>query len=377
MDVRLSAEQKALRDAAAQVVGNLAPKTVADLDDAERRAKLDAAVDATGWRELRAAADPTSGAAPLASGVEVGIVAEELGRTVANVASLGPPLPAALPRRAGAPPADGPETVAFRPDLSAIATATVNASSPSVTYGDAGSAPGSGASGNPTAAAASLARPALAFDAAGATSALLLVPTDGGGHALATVTLPGEVHDSAVVDLTRTSLPLAAGTPVDRVDGAAALSDEALTRWTALGLAAVSADLVGAMAGATELARAYAVERHQYGVAVGSFQAVQHLLADAFVATEGARSAALHAAWAVDALPADDALFAGAVAKAFATRAARTACESAIQVHGGIGNTWECLAHVHLRRALLTGDLLGGAGPNLDRVLAHHGIFFF
>ncbi len=346
MDVRLSAEQKALRDAAAQVVGNLAPRTVADLDDPERRSKLDAAVDATGWRELRAAANPAAGDAPLASGVEVGIVAEELGRTVADVAFLGPTLAAELRRLAGAPPADGPETVAFRPDLSELATA----------------------------ADASLDEPALAFDAVGATSALLLVRTDDGSHALASVTLPGEVHDSAVVDLTRTSLPLAAGTPVTPIDGATSLSDEALTRWTALGLAAASADLVGTMAGATELARAYAVERHQYGVAVGSFQAVQHLLADAFVATEGARSAALHAAWAVDALPADEALFAGAVAKAFATRAARTACESAIQVHGGIGNTWECLAHVHLRRAVLTGDLLGGAGPNLDRVLAHHGI---
>jgi alkylation response protein AidB-like acyl-CoA dehydrogenase len=49
-------------------------------------------------------------------------------------------------------------------------------------------------------------------------------------------------------------------------------------------------------------------------------------------------------------------------------------CETAIQVHGGIGNTWECLAHVHLRRALLSSELLGGVGVSLDRVLAHHGI---
>jgi alkylation response protein AidB-like acyl-CoA dehydrogenase len=48
--------------------------------------------------------------------------------------------------------------------------------------------------------------------------------------------------------------------------------------------------------------------------------------------------------------------------------------ETAIQVHGGIGNTWDCLAHVYLRRALLSSEVLGGAGPNLDRVLAHHGI---
>ena len=104
------------------------------------------------------------------------------------------------------------------------------------------------------------------------------------------------------------------------------------------------------------------------------FQAVQHLLADAHVSTEGARSVARHAAWAVDALPPDEALAAAAVAKAYCSRAARQVCETAIQVHGGIGNTWECLAHVHLRRALLSTDVLGGVGPNLDRVLAHQGI---
>jgi alkylation response protein AidB-like acyl-CoA dehydrogenase len=49
-------------------------------------------------------------------------------------------------------------------------------------------------------------------------------------------------------------------------------------------------------------------------------------------------------------------------------------CETAIQVHGGIGNTWDCMAHVHLRRALLSTDLLGGVGPSLARVLAHNGI---
>ena len=53
------------------------------------------------------------------------------------------------------------------------------------------------------------------------------------------------------------------------------------------------------------------------------------------------------------------------MAKAYCARAARTVCETAIQVHGGIGNTWECLAHVYLRRALLSIDVLGGAGPSL------------
>ena len=82
----------------------------------------------------------------------------------------------------------------------------------------------------------------------------------------------------------------------------------------------------------------------------------------------------LHAAWAVDALAPDEALAAGSVAKAYCSRAARTVCETAIQVHGGIGNTWECLAHVYLRRALQSSDVLGGTGPSLARVLSHHRI---
>jgi alkylation response protein AidB-like acyl-CoA dehydrogenase len=89
---------------------------------------------------------------------------------------------------------------------------------------------------------------------------------------------------------------------------------------------------------------------------------------------EGSRSAALHAAWAVDALPPDEALVAAAGAKAYCARAARAVCETSIQVHGGIGNTWECLAHVYLRRALVSIDLLGGIGPSLDRVLVGHGL---
>ena len=78
------------------------------------------------------------------------------------------------------------------------------------------------------------------------------------------------------------------------------------------------------MRGAVELAVEYAQGRRQYGQPIGSFQAVQHLLADAFVLMEGSRSAALHAAWAVDALAADDAVAAAALAKAYCARSART-----------------------------------------------------
>jgi hypothetical protein len=100
MDVRLSPEQVALRQAAAQVVDRLGVHGVADLDDGERASKLDAAVAASGWRELRTATDD---GAPWASAVEVALVAEELGRGLADAAFIGATLAAELRRRAGAP----------------------------------------------------------------------------------------------------------------------------------------------------------------------------------------------------------------------------------------------------------------------------------
>jgi alkylation response protein AidB-like acyl-CoA dehydrogenase len=340
MDVRLSPEQRALRDSAAQVVDRLGPHAVRELDDAERVAKLDAAVAASGWRELRTATDD---GAPWASGVEVALVAEQLGRGLADAPFLGPSLAAELRRIAGAPPASAPETVALTADLSSLACRP------------AGSPAGDG----------------VAVDAQASTSALVLVPAPG-GHTLGAVSLR---DDDRRVDLTRATVALDPSAPVvPLADADRVVSDEAETRWIALGLALTAADLVGTMRGAVQLSVDYAKERRQYGTPIGSFQAVQHLLADAFVAVEGSASVALHAAWAVDALPAADALAAAAVAKAYSARAARTVCETAIQVHGGIGNTWECLAHVFLRRALVSTDVLGGTGPNLARVLDHHQI---
>ena len=119
------------------------------------------------------------------------------------------------------------------------------------------------------------------------------------------------------------------------------------------------------MEGVLDATCTYAQERQQFGVAIGSFQAVQHLLAEARVVIEGAISVAAYAAWAVDAMAPDEAREAGAVAKAYCSAAARTVCETAIQVHGGIGNTWECFVHVHLRRALFSSALFGDEGHHL------------
>ena len=118
-----------------------------------------------------------------------------------------------------------------------------------------------------------------------------------------------------------------------------------------------AADLVGVSRGALNLAVEYAKIREQYGHSIGSYQAIAHLLAESVTLTEGSVSILRHAAWAVDELPADEAVRAAKVAKLYCARTARTVCETSIQVHGGIGNTWECLAHVYLRRALTSTEL--------------------
>jgi alkylation response protein AidB-like acyl-CoA dehydrogenase len=122
------------------------------------------------------------------------------------------------------------------------------------------------------------------------------------------------------------------------------------------------------MRGVLDLSVAYAQQRLQYGVPIGSFQAVQHLLAEARCLLEGALSAALFPAWAVDQLPPQEARAAGRVAKAYCARAARTVCETAVQVHGGMGNTWDCIVHVHLRRALLSSGWFGDDGEQLRQL---------
>lgn len=339
MDVRLSAEQRALRESAALLVERLRPQSVLELDDGERAMKLDAAVAGSGWRELRG--DGGEGE-PWASAVEVAIVAEELGRGAADTALLGPILAAELRRLTGAAATGEGETVALTADLCGPVVAAV----------------GEGRVG------------AVAIDAAGARSALVLLPV-AAGYEIGEVALTSDAD--AGVDLTRTFLACELPGRVSSVEGQhRKLTADDLARWTALGLAATCADLVGVMQGSIRLACDHAVSRRQFGSSIGSFQAVQHLLAEALVAMEGSRSVALHAAWAVDASPPREALAAAALAKAYCARAARTVCETSIQVHGGIGNTWECFAHVYLRRALASGDMFGGIGKNLDRVLDHY-----
>jgi hypothetical protein len=154
------------------------------------------------------------------------------------------------------------------------------------------------------------------------------------------------------VDLTRSLMGV-----VESPEALAELSDEDAGRWYALALTATTADLVGAARGTLALATEYAKVREQYGAAIGSYQAVRHMLAEGLALIEGSISVLRHAAWAVDERPAVEAIEAARIAKIYSARAALTVCETSIQVHGGIGNTWDCLAHVYLRRVLSATEL--------------------
>jgi hypothetical protein len=116
-------------------------------------------------------------------------------------------------------------------------------------------------------------------------------------------------------------------------------------------LATLALEAVGIGKKALDLALEHAKNREQFGRKIGVYQAVSHQLADTFVETELARSLAYWAAWCV-AEDEERATVAVAAAKAYAGDAAVAACERSIQVHGGIGFTWEHVLHEYYKRAL-------------------------
>jgi alkylation response protein AidB-like acyl-CoA dehydrogenase len=134
-------------------------------------------------------------------------------------------------------------------------------------------------------------------------------------------------------------------------------------------LVAVSAELVGVCQRALDMTVEYVKERKQFGVPVGTFQAVHHAAAQMLVDTEGGRSATYHAAWAADADP-ERLPMAAAMAKAWTSDGARAVTGAAIQLHGGIGFTWEADVHWLYKRAQLDSALLGGSATHRARIAA-------
>jgi acyl-CoA dehydrogenase len=118
--------------------------------------------------------------------------------------------------------------------------------------------------------------------------------------------------------------------------------------------------MLGGAARALAMSVEYAKEREQFGRPIGSFQAIKHRCADMLVDVEGMRSAAYYAAWAIGAEDAD-ASVAASTAKTWCSDASRRVHASALQVHGGIGFTWEHDLHILLKRAQLDQVSFGDA----------------
>jgi alkylation response protein AidB-like acyl-CoA dehydrogenase len=138
--------------------------------------------------------------------------------------------------------------------------------------------------------------------------------------------------------------------------------------WQRRGAVLVAAQLAG-MAGATsEMAVAYAMERQQFGKPIGAFQAVKHICADMKVRAEVARAAVDAAAVVFDDPGVGDVDRAAAAAKVVAGDAAIANAKACIQVHGGMGFTWEVDAHLFLKRAWVLDRLFGTAAEHAERL---------
>lgn len=205
----------------------------------------------------------------------------------------------------------------------------------------------------------------VVFDAADATHALVL-----DGDRLAAVVLP-EFDPVEDLDLTRQLVDLGPDPEKADLPIGEPIDAEAHSLVEAVSLVAFAADLLGVMDGAVTDAVAYATDRKQFGTQIGTFQAVQHLLADATVQVEGVRSCVWHAAWAIDHLDGAERLLAARTAKAAASRAGRDVVETTVQVFGGIAITWEHLSHLRLRRMHLDRTCLGSEDVQHQRIAAH------
>lgn len=141
----------------------------------------------------------------------------------------------------------------------------------------------------------------------------------------------------------------------------------ALARLLETSTLAAALQMAGIGAAALDMAVAYAKQRTQFDRPIGSFQAIKHKCADMLVALEGARSAAYYACWAV---AEDDASLALAVAmaKAVSGDACRLICNDALQIHGGVGFTWDYDIHFYLKRGKLLEYAFGDASFHRERV---------
>jgi alkylation response protein AidB-like acyl-CoA dehydrogenase len=131
-----------------------------------------------------------------------------------------------------------------------------------------------------------------------------------------------------------------------------------------------SAEMLGAARRCLDMSVEYVKVREQFGQPVGSFQAIRHRCAEMLLEAENAHAAVYYAAWALTA-GAEDAAIASSICKAYVSDAARKVCGDAIQVHGGIGFTWEYDLHLYMKRAKALEPLFGDAQFHRELIVRH------
>ena len=196
---------------------------------------------------------------------------------------------------------------------------------------------------------------------------VLLVPADGVPNALYLIEIPVPgVAKAPVVslDMTRQLCDLSFDDAPARLIASGAAASQAVEAALTAGAAVLAAEQVGLAQRCLDMTLAYVKERRQFARPVGSFQALKHRLADVWVAVSQARAASRYAA-ACLASDDPDAKIAAAVAKAYCSEAAVHAAQECVQLHGGIGFTWEHPAHLYLKRA--KADSIGFGSPDAHR----------
>src|SRR5216117_3873493 len=134
------------------------------------------------------------------------------------------------------------------------------------------------------------------------------------------------------------------------------------------GAVGAAAEMLGAARRCLDMAVGYVKVREQFGQPIGSFQAIRHKCAEMLLEVENSHAAVYYSAWALDAR-AEDAELAASVAKAYVGDAARRVCGEAIQVHGGIGFTWEYDLHLYVKRAKALEAMYGDADYHRELIV--------
>ncbi len=329
MDFGLSDDQREIQRTARELLAERAkPERV-------REHAETGTTDEALWGELRELGWPGIAVAEEHGGqglgqVELSILCEELGRSLAPVPFLGSAMAATVIQQDGSPE----QRERWLPGL---------------------------ASGETVGALGEL-RDGVAELVIGGREAgvFVLVEDDGSGRIVAAE--EAEVTPVDSVDPTRSTARVSAsgGEPVGDGSACAGLGRA---------IVSVSSELVGVCDRALHMTVEYVKDRKQFGVPVASYQAVSHRCAQMLLETEKARSTAAFAAWTADADP-ESLAEAAAMAKASASAAGREVTASAIQMHGGIGFTWEADVHWLYKRAQMDAALLGGAKRHRSRLAA-------